>query len=83
MIPARWGPALFSLILSGMMSLLLAGVSTLRTVPLAQSGFLAHWMGAWLAGWLLAFPAVTLAAPLARRLVAWLTAQGGGGPPRA
>jgi len=74
MIPARYGPVLFSLILSGVMSLLLSGIATYRTLPPHQ-GFAGPWMSAWLSGWLLAFPAVMLAAPLARRAVAWLTRQ--------
>jgi len=72
MIPARYGPVLFSLILSGVMSLLVSGISALRTLPADQS-FPGHWAGAWLTGWAFAFPAVMLAAPLARKLVALLT----------
>lgn len=73
MIPARYGPVLFSLILSGVMSLLVSGISTLRTLPVDPS-FPGLWAGAWLTGWAFAFPAVMLAAPLARKLVALLTA---------
>jgi hypothetical protein len=76
MIPARYGPVLFSLILSGTMSLLVSGIATYRALPPNQ-GFAGLWMSAWLSGWLsgwlFAFPAVMLAAPLARRVVAWLT----------
>ena len=72
MIPARYGPVLFSFILSGVMSLLVSGISTFRAVPVDQD-FVGLWVGAWLTGWLFAFPAVMLAAPLARRVVAWLT----------
>ncbi|GDY34197.1 DUF2798 domain-containing protein [Acidovorax sp. NB1] len=75
MIPARYAPLLFSLILSGCMSLLVSGISTWRTLPPDQ-GFVGLWMGAWLTGWLFAFPAVMLAAPLARRVVARLTQPG-------
>lgn len=38
MIPARYGPALFSLILSGTMSLLVSGIATYRSLP-PQQGF--------------------------------------------
>lgn len=75
MIPARYGPVLFSLILSGVMSLLVSGVSTFRAVPVDQ-GFLGLWAGAWLTGWLFALPAVMVAAPLARKVVARLTTKG-------
>ena len=73
MIPARYGPALFSFVLSGMMSLLVSGVATWRALP-AHQDLLAPWMGAWFSGWLLGFPAVMVAAPLARKAVARLTA---------
>ncbi|MBT9511499.1 MAG: DUF2798 domain-containing protein [Acidovorax sp.] len=75
MIPARYGPVLFSLILSGVMSLLVSGISTLRAVQVDQD-FPGLWAGAWLTGWLFAFPAVMLAAPLARKVVARLTTKG-------
>jgi hypothetical protein len=81
MIPARYGPALFNLILSGTMSLLVSGIATYRTLPPHQ-GFVGPWMSAWLTAWLLAFPAVMLAAPLARRAVARLTTPGATRPHR-
>lgn len=81
MIPARYGPVLFSLILSGVMSLLVSGISTFRAVPVDQ-GFLGLWAGAWLTGWLLAFPAVMLAAPLTRKLVTLLTVRDSNGSRR-
>lgn len=68
MIPARLAPVLFGLILSGLMSLLVSGLSTYRSVgPIA--GFLGLWMLSWLTAWVVAFPLVLLAAPLARRAV--------------
>ncbi len=72
MIPARYGPVLFSLILSGVMSLLVAGISTFRALQ-PQQDWVSLWAGAWLTGWLFAFPAVMLAAPLARKVVALIT----------
>ena len=76
MIPARYGPVLFSFILSGVMSLLVSGISTFRAVPVDQ-GFWGLWAGAWLTGWLFSFPAVMLAAPLARKVVARIVAADG------
>ena len=72
MIPARFAPALFGLVLSGLMSLLVSGIATLRAVGLVD-GVLALWMTNWLSSWVVAFPAVLVVAPLARRLVARLT----------
>ncbi len=68
MLPARYAPALFGLILSGLMSLLVSAISTLRaTGPGAE--WLPLWIGAWLTAWLLAFPVVLVVAPLTRRIV--------------
>jgi hypothetical protein len=68
MIPRKFAPVLFGLILSGLMSLLVSGISTLRaTGPIP--GFAALWISAWLTAWLFAFPIVLFAAPMARRAV--------------
>lgn len=73
MIPRQFAPLLFGLILSGLMSLLVSGISTLRTVGWAP-GFTGLWTSAWLTAWLFAFPIVLLVSPLARRAVERLTA---------
>ncbi len=68
MIPKRFEPVLFGFFLSGLMSLVVAGLSTLKTSgPVA--GFAGLWLGAWLTAWPVAFPVVLLLAPLTRRLV--------------
>jgi Protein of unknown function (DUF2798) len=68
MLPKKLAPLLFGLLLSGIMSLLVSGISTWRAVGLGP-GFATTWAGAWLMAWPIAFPAVLLAAPLARRAV--------------
>ncbi len=68
MIPARYAPALFGLILSGLMSFVVSGIATWRNAGLAP-GFLGLWTGAWLPAWAIAFPVVLVVAPAARRLV--------------
>jgi hypothetical protein len=68
MIPRKFSPLLFGLILSGLMSLLVSGISTWRAVGVVPE-FGAVWAGAWLTAWLFAFPIVLFVAPLARRLV--------------
>jgi hypothetical protein len=65
-IPRKYAPLLFGLILSGLMSWLVAGISTLRAVGLTP-GFVAEWLSAWLTAWLVAFPVVLVVAPLTRR----------------
>lgn len=71
MIPARFAPALFGFLLSAMMSLIVSGISTLRTAGLVDD-FTRLWIGAWLPSWLVAFPIVLVIAPLARRTVSRL-----------
>ena len=68
MIPRKFEPYLFGLVLSGLMSFVVAGISTLRNVGVVE-GFTGLWVGAWLTAWLLAFPIVLFVAPLARRMV--------------
>lgn len=73
MLPKKFAPVLFGLLLSGMMSLLVSGVATWRAIGL-DPGFVSGWVSAWLLAWPIAFPAVLLAAPLARRAVNRLVA---------
>ena len=68
MLPPRFAPPLFGLLLSAMMSLLVSGLATWRVVGLAPD-FIARWAGAWLLAWPVAFPWVLLATPLARWIV--------------
>ncbi len=74
MIPRKFEPILFGFFLSGLMSLLVSGISTLRAAGMGP-GFLPLWAGSWLTAWLLAFPAVLLVSPLARRVVRRLLAR--------
>ena len=75
MIPARFAPLTFSFFLSGMMSFIITGVATLRAIGLSADIF--HlWITAWPISWLIAFPAVTIVAPVARRLSAMVTRKG-------
>ncbi|MDP3170957.1 MAG: DUF2798 domain-containing protein [Polaromonas sp.] len=71
---------LFGFFLSGLMSLLVAGISTLRAAGMGP-GFVSLWLTSWLTAWLFAFPAVLLVSPVARRLVrSLLQAEGAAGP---
>ncbi|MGB0661452.1 MAG: DUF2798 domain-containing protein [Mangrovicoccus sp.] len=74
MIPPKYAPVLFGLILSGMMSCLVSGISTIRAVGLSPD-FLMLWGQNWLFSWAVAFPIVLIVAPITRRLVALLVAQ--------
>jgi Protein of unknown function (DUF2798) len=67
MIPARFAHLTFSFFLSGMMSFIITGVATLRAIGLSADIF--HlWLTAWPVSWMIAFPAVTVVAPIARAL---------------
>ena len=71
MLPKPVAPALFALILSGLMSLLISGVATYRAVGLGAA-YADLWISAWLTAWVVAYPAVLVIAPLARWTVALL-----------
>ncbi|MEM1288627.1 MAG: DUF2798 domain-containing protein [Pseudomonadota bacterium] len=75
MIPQRFAPILFGLILSGLMSLLVSGIATWRAAGMPPD-FMAIWLTSWLNAWIVAFPAVLIVAPITRRLVAKLVAPG-------
>ena len=70
-MPARFAPALFGFILSGLMSFAVSGIATLRNAGLTD-GFLGLWVNAWLPSWAFAFPVVLIVAPITRRLVGML-----------
>jgi hypothetical protein len=75
MFPQKFGPMLFGLILSGLMSLLVSGISTARAIGLT-AGFVDLWWTSWLTAWAIAFPVVLVVAPLTRRAVQALVRQG-------
>lgn len=77
MIPRRYSHILFSFFLSCLMSAIVSGIATYRTIGIPAE-FASIWFGSWLTSWMFAFPAVLVVAPIARRLVSVLTA-----PPEA
>lgn len=70
--PHKMAPIVFGLLLSGLMSLIVSGVSVGLAVAQIQE-FVALWPGAWLSSWVIAFPTVLVVAPLVRRLVSLFT----------
>ena len=68
MIPARFAPVLFGLILSGLMSLVVSGISTFRAIE-DMNLFFGTWMSNWSLSWAIAFPTVLVVAPITRRIV--------------
>jgi Protein of unknown function (DUF2798) len=81
MFPARYSTILFGLILSGLMSCVVSGLSTLRALGWVDH-FLGFWLTNWLISWAVAFPTVLVVAPLARRIVARLVQDEKRGPQR-
>ena len=61
MFPPKFAPVLCGLVLSGLMSLLVSGISTWRAAGIGD-GYLALWTGAWLTAWVIAFPVVLVVA---------------------
>jgi hypothetical protein len=70
-MPSRYAPFLFGFVLSGLMSLIVSGVATVRNAGFGDD-FLGMWINAWLLSWLVAFPVVLVVAPVTRRLVAMM-----------
>jgi Protein of unknown function (DUF2798) len=71
---SKYAPILFGLILSGMMSLIVSGISTGRAVGISEM-FFGLWVRNWLVSWAIAFPTVLFVAPFTRRLVAMLVSS--------
>lgn len=67
-LPARYAAIAQPLVISILMSCLVSGVSTVRTVGI-DPDFLHLWMTSWGLSWVVAFPALLLVLPVARRLV--------------
>ena len=67
-LPRRLEPIAFGLLLSGMMSCIVSGLST-AIASGVDAGFLIRWMAAWFPSWAVAFPAVLIVAPLVRRIL--------------
>ncbi len=72
-LPSWTGQFLFSALLSGSMSFLVSGVATVRAVGLVPE-FVSIWMSAWMTSWPVAFAAVSVLAPIVRRIVGLLVA---------
>ncbi|MFZ4409254.1 MAG: DUF2798 domain-containing protein [Paracraurococcus sp.] len=73
MIPVRFTPILVPLVMTFFVACCVSFLLTLNSVgPIP--GFVALWLKNWMVAWAFAFPAGIFALPLARRIVAMLTA---------
>lgn len=73
MIPAKYAPVVFGFVLSGLMSFIVSGISTVRALG-PEDALVGTWLVSWLTSWAVAFPTVLVVAPITRRIVARLTA---------
>lgn len=67
-LPARYAGLVMPFVLSVMMTFLVSGISTFKSVG-ATPDFPLAWMGAWGVSWLIAFPALLVVLPIVRRIV--------------
>ncbi len=68
MIPPPLAPVLFGLILSGVMSFFVSGISTARSAD-AMADLPALWATNWLVSWVVAVPLVLIFAPRVRQFI--------------
>ena len=67
-LPARYMLPVTGLFLSGIMTIIISGISTLLALgPTAE--VLERWPIAWVTSWAIAFPTVLVVLPIVRRLV--------------
>lgn len=67
-LPARFNSVALPFVLSLLMSCIVSGISTLRILGLGAD-FFANWMAAWGWSWIVAFPAILIVLPIARKIV--------------
>ncbi len=67
-LPARYNAVAVPLLLSGLMSCIVSGISTVKMFGF-ETGLIAAWLSAWLPSWLVAFPLLFVMLPLVRRVV--------------
>lgn len=73
-LPPRYAAFVMPLVLSILMSLVVSGVSTLKSLGIGAA-FLSTWPVAWFLSWLVAFPTLLLVLPLVRRIVSLVVAE--------
>jgi len=73
-IPARFAPLLFGALLSAIMVAIVSAFVLLTTQGI-HSGLGSQWLKSCLTTWPIAFPTVTILAPMVRKIVGRLTAQ--------
>jgi hypothetical protein len=72
-LPPRFTLPVTGFILSGIMTIIISGISTLLALGPGPE-FLARWPIAWISSWIIAFPTVLVVLPVVRRIVARIVA---------
>ena len=72
MIPKKLVPILFGLIVSGLMSFVVSGVSTYSSVGHVMMDL---WMNNWMKSWAVAFPTILIVAPMVRGMLGKMVAK--------
>ncbi len=72
MIPKKLVPILFGLIVSGLMSFVVSGISTYSTHGALD---MALWMTNWMKSWAVAFPTILVVAPMVRGMLSRMAAE--------
>lgn len=70
-LPARYAHIVLPFLVSLLMSCLVSGIATLRSIGLSEN-FISIWMSGWGVSWIVAFPALLFVLPVARRIVSWV-----------
>ncbi len=68
MISNRYARALFSLIMSGLMSCIVTGIATVKAIGFGPST-MGDWMASWAFCWPIAFSVILILGPAVQRLV--------------
>lgn len=77
-LPARYHRFVMPLVLATLMSLIVSGIATIKTIGLAP-GFAGEWAGAWIASLVVAYPTLLLVLPIVRRIVGLIVETPPGG----
>jgi len=73
-LPARYAVIITPLIISVLMSCIVAGISTVQGYGL-EPGFMSVWMESWGTSWLVAYPILIVVLPVVRRIVGLIVEQ--------
>ncbi|TAJ90512.1 MAG: DUF2798 domain-containing protein [Reyranella sp.] len=67
-LPSRYAGIVLPFLLSIVMTFVVSGIATARSIGLAPT-FAGTWMSAWGLSWVVAFPTLLVVMPIVRRLV--------------